>query len=113
MFSAFKPFLVTIAMISFLIIIGNFLSLQTGVYGSVSISRNKTVRMLSYIDDKNNNQWRSVTDFTDSGKWFSSSPDNIFHSAHCGYPKDYVITKSGPVASFRSDGVREIQPPSN
>ena len=100
-------------------IIGRWIGWKVIIY---NINDNKAVRLLSYIDDKNNNQWRRVTDFTDSGKWFSSSPDNIFYSAHCGHPKDYVITNSGPVASFRSDGivwqfknlsVREIQPPLN
>ena len=99
-------------------IIGRWIGWKVIIY---NISDNKAVKMLSYIDDKNNNQWRKVTDFTDSGKWYSSSPNNIFYSAHCGYPKDYVVTNSGPVASFRSDGivwqfknlsVREIQPPS-
>jgi hypothetical protein len=84
-----------------------------------NINHNKAVKMESFLDDKNNNQWRKVTDFTDKGRWYSSSSDKVFYSADCGYPKDYIITNSGPVAAFRSDGirwnfeylsVREIQP---
>jgi hypothetical protein len=45
----------------------------------------------------------------------------VFYSANCGRPKDYIITNSGPIVTFRSDNmiwdfidlsVREIQPPS-
>ncbi len=97
-------------------IIGRWIGWKVIIY---NINDNKAVRMLSYIDDKNNNQWTKVTDFTDKGGWYSSSSDKLFYSAGCGYPKDYVITNSGPVAAFRSDGirwnfkylsVREIQP---
>ena len=78
------------------------------------------VRMESYIDDANNNTWIKVNDLTDDGGWFASTSDDEFDDAACGFPKNYVLTNSGPVASFRSDGivwdfknlsVREIQPP--
>jgi hypothetical protein len=62
--------------------------------------------MESFLDDKNNNQWRKVTDFMDKGGWYSSTSDKLFYSAGCGYPKNYIITSSGPVAAFRSDGIR-------
>jgi hypothetical protein len=77
------------------------------------------VKMESYIDEDNNNDWKQVTSLVDSGDWFASSSDEKFFSADCGLPKDYVVTNSGQVAAFRSDGiiwdfrdlsVREIQP---
>ncbi len=85
-----------------------------------NINNNKSVKMESYIDDDDDNSWKKVTDLTDSGGWYAISADNIFYSAHCGKPKDYVITNGGPIATFRSDNiaydfknfsVREIQAP--
>ena len=99
-------------------LIGRWVGFKVVIY---NINNDTAVKMKSYFDDKNNNHWRKVTEFTDRGGWYSDSPDNVFYSTHCGYPKDYVITSSGPIASFRSDGivwdfknlsVREIQPPS-
>lgn len=86
-----------------------------------NINNDTAVKMESYIDNENNNNWTKVTDFIDNGTWYSGSTDDVFYSANCGKPKNYVITNSGPIASFRSDGivwnfknlsVREIQPPS-
>jgi hypothetical protein len=77
------------------------------------------VKMESYLDEDNNNDWKQVTSLVDSGDWFARSSDEKFFSADCGLPKDYVVTNSGQVAAFRSDGiiwdfrdlsVREIQP---
>jgi hypothetical protein len=85
-----------------------------------NINNNTAVKMESYLDDKNNNNWRKVTDLVDDGGWYANSPDDVFYSAHCGKPKDYIVTNSGPVVTFRSDNmiwdfkdlsVREIQPP--
>ena len=61
--------------------------------------------MESYIDDGNNNTWIKVNDLTDDGGWFANSSDDEFGDAGCGLPKNYVVTSSGPVASFRSDGI--------
>ena len=78
------------------------------------------VRMESYIDVANNKTWIKATELIDNGGWFASTSDLVFYSAYCDRPKDYVITKSGPLVTFRSDGmvwnfrnlsVREIQPP--
>ena len=86
-----------------------------------NINNDTAVKMESYIDNENNNNWTKVTDFIDNGTWYSGSSDEVFYSANCGKPKNYVITNSGPIASFRSDGIvwnfknlsiREIQPPS-
>ncbi len=81
----------------------------------------KAVKMESYIDDNNKNDWKKVTELTDDGGWFANSSDDVFYSAGCGKPKDYIITNGGSIVTFRSDNVsyyfknlsvREIQPPS-
>lgn len=86
-----------------------------------NIDNEKAVKMESYIDDNNKNDWRKVTELTDDGGWFANSSDDEFHSAGCGKPKDYIITNGGSIVTFRSDNVsyyfknlsvREIQPPS-
>jgi hypothetical protein len=85
------------------------------------INNDKAVKMESYIDDKNNNNWKKVTELIDKGGWYADTSDKVFYSANCGRPKDYIITNSGPIVTFRSDNmiwnfidlsVREIQPPS-
>jgi hypothetical protein len=78
-----------------------------------------SVKMESFIDDNNDNVWKKVNEITDEGGWFANSSDKEFDSANCNKPKDYVITNSGPIASFRADNIafdfkslsiREIQP---
>jgi hypothetical protein len=85
-----------------------------------NIYNDTAVKMESYIDDKNNNNWTKVTDVIDNGGWYARSADNIFYSANCGRPKDYIITNGGSIVTFRADGivwdfknlsVREIQSP--
>jgi hypothetical protein len=98
-------------------LIGRWIGWKVVIY---NINNDTAVKMESYLDDNNNNQWRKVTEFTDRGGWYADTRDKVFYRAHCGYPKDYIITNSGPIASFRSDGiawdfknlsVREIQSP--
>ena len=83
-----------------------------------NIDNNKAVKMESYLDDKNNNDWKKVSDLIDNEGWFAKSNDSVFYSAGCGKPKDYVITNAGPIATFRADNaelsfkdlsIREIQ----
>jgi hypothetical protein len=83
-------------------------------------NNNKAVKMESYIDYNDNNNWRKVSEIVDNGGWFAKSLDEKFYSADCGRPKDYIMTNSGPLVTFRSDNmiwdfadlsVREIQPP--
>jgi hypothetical protein len=85
-----------------------------------NINNNKAVKMESYIDDNDNNNWRKVSETVDNGGWFARGSDEEFYSAGCGRPKDYVMINSGPLVTFRSDNmvwdfadlsVREIQPP--
>ena len=81
---------------------------------------NDTVKMESYLDDENNNQWKKVTGFVDNGGWYANTDDVTFFSAGCGKPKDYVITNPGDLVTFRTDNiiwdfknlsVREIRSP--
>ena len=79
------------------------------------------VKMESYFDNNSDNNWVKVTEMTDDGGWPARSSDDLYYSVDCGgRPKDYVVTNSGPIATFRSDditwnfknlSVREIQPP--
>ncbi|MBV9178523.1 MAG: hypothetical protein JO297_15975 [Nitrososphaeraceae archaeon] len=87
-----------------------------------NINNNKAVKMESYLDDKNDNNWKKVSDVVDNGGWYAKSSDKVFYSVDCGRPKDYIITNAGPIATFRADNVamnfrdlsiREIQPPQN
>jgi hypothetical protein len=85
-----------------------------------NINDNKAVKMESYLDDNDNNHWKKVSDIVDNGGWYARSSNEEFYSAGCDRPKDYIITNSGPLVTYRSDNmewdfadlsVREIQPP--
>jgi hypothetical protein len=85
-----------------------------------NINKDTGVKMESYLDENANNNWKKVTELVDNGGWYADSPDSVFYSAGCNKPKDYVITNSGPIATFRSDNmiwqfkdlsVREISVP--
>ncbi len=99
-------------------ILGRWIGWKVVMY---NIRNDSAVKMESYIDNHNDNNWVKVTELVDDGGWFARSTDDVFYSVDCGgRPKDYVITNSGPIASFRSDdltwnfknlSVREIQPP--
>lgn len=84
-----------------------------------NIDNGSGVKMESYIDNDNKNKWIKVNELTDNGEWFANSSDEEFNSANCNKPKDYVITNSGPIATFRADNIafdfknlsiREIEP---
>jgi hypothetical protein len=99
-------------------IIGRWIGWKVVVY---NMNNDTAVKMESYLDDKANNHWLKVTDLIDNGGWYANSPDPVFYGANCGKAKDYIITKGGPLAIFRSDNmtwnfrdlsVREIQSPS-
>jgi hypothetical protein len=85
-----------------------------------NIQSDKAVKMESYLDDTDTNHWLKVTDVIDDGRWYAKESDRVFYGADCGRPKNYVVTNSGPIATFRSDNmvwdfkdlsIREIQPP--
>jgi hypothetical protein len=98
-------------------IVGRWISWKVVMY---NINNNSTAAKLeSYLDDKNNNGWRKVTDLVDDGGWYANSSDEEFYSADCNRPKDYIITNGGPIVTFRSDNIvwdfknlsiREIDP---
>ena len=99
-------------------IVGRWIGWKVAMY---NINNNTAVKLESYLDDKNNNEWKKVVDLIDDGGWYANSPDKEFYSADCGRPKDYIITNGGPIVTFRSDNtiwdfknlsVREINPPS-
>ncbi len=99
-------------------ILGRWIGWKVVIY---NINNDKAVKMESYLDDKNNNNWKKVTELIDKDGWYADTSDKVFYSANCGRPKDYIITNSGPIVTFRSDNmiwdfidlsVREIQPPS-
>jgi hypothetical protein len=98
-------------------ILGRWVGWKVVMY---NINNGKAVKMESYIDDQDNNHWKKVTSLVDDGGWYARASDKDFYSTGCGKPKDYIITNSGPVATFRSDNmiwdfanlsIREIQPP--
>ena len=96
-------------------IVGRWIGWKVVMY---NINNDNAVKMESYLDDKNNNHWVKVTDLIDNGGWYADSSDSVFYSANCGKSKDYIITNSGTIVTFRSDNmildfknlsIREIQ----
>lgn len=94
---------------------GKWIGWKVAIYNINSTA----VKMESYIDAYDNNTWTKVSEVIDAGGWYASSSDQIFYSANCGKPKDYVIINPGPIVTFRSDkiiwdfknlSVREIVP---
>ena len=84
-----------------------------------NINNNSEVKLESYIDNTNTNYWVKVTDLVDDGGWFAKMPDSNFFGAGCYKDKDFIITNSGSIATFRSDNliwdfknlsIREIDP---
>ena len=83
-----------------------------------NIENNSAVKMESYLDIDATNNWIKVSEVEDKGGWYADTSDEIFYSANCGRGKDYIITNSGPIATFRADNlifdfknlsIREIQ----
>jgi len=84
-----------------------------------NINGNSEVKLESYIDNTNTNYWIKVTDLVDDGGWYAKMPDSNFFDAECSKDKDFIITNSGSIATFRSDNliwdfknlsIREIDP---
>lgn len=84
-------------------LLGRWVGWKVAIY---NINNNTAVKMESYLDDGNNNKWKKVTELIDDGGWYARSSDKEFYSAGCGRPKDYIITNSGPIVTFRSDNVK-------
>lgn len=70
-----------------------------------NINNNTSVKMESYIDDNNDNNWKKVNEVIDDGGWYANSSDEVFYSAKCNKPKDYIIINGGPLATFRADNI--------
>jgi hypothetical protein len=70
-----------------------------------NINNDKDVKMESYIDENANNNWRKVNELVDNGGWYANSPDSVFYSVDCNRSKDYIVTNSGPIVTFRSDNI--------
>jgi hypothetical protein len=85
-----------------------------------NLENDSSVKMESYLDINANNNWNKISEVEDNGKWYADTSDEEFYSVDCGKEKDYVITNSGPTATFRADNlifdfknlsIREIIPP--
>jgi len=92
------------------------------VYNIENGNETSAVKLESYIDSSNNNNWTKVSEFIDNGGWYSKSNILDFFNAGCDRARDYVITEGAPFLVFRTDNllldfkdfsIREIQPPLN
>jgi hypothetical protein len=70
-----------------------------------NLEEDSSVKMESYLDIDANNSWEKVSDVRDNGKWYADTSDEEFYSVDCGKEKDYIITNSGPTATFRADNL--------
>jgi hypothetical protein len=86
----------------------------------LQVNNQTAVKLDSYLDDRNNDSWKKVTDMIDNGGWYSRSSNEEFFSADCGKMRDQIIVEPGPFVIFRTDNlildfknlsVREIDPP--
>lgn len=98
-------------------LLGRWIGFKVAMY---NINNDTGVKMETYIDDNNTNQWKKVNEVVDTGGWFANGSDKEFNSANCGKSKDYIITNGGPIATFRADNlafdfkdlsIREIEAP--
>ena len=98
-------------------LINKWIGWKTVMY---NLDDDSSVKMESYLDINADNRWEKVSDFEDNGKWYADTSDEEFYSADCGKEKDYIITNSGPTATFRADNlifdfknlsIREIKAP--
>jgi hypothetical protein len=99
--------------------IGKWMGWKVIMY-NFKVNNTTAVKLESYIDFDNSGNWSKVTDFIDSGGWYAHTSNEEFFSADCRKPKDYIVTNSGPIATFRADNmvldfkdlsIREIQVP--
>ncbi|MGI0042908.1 MAG: S8 family serine peptidase, partial [Nitrososphaeraceae archaeon] len=93
---------------------GKFVGFKVAIY-NMQLNGKTVVKMESWVDPNNNNQWQKVYDFIHQGGWGSEGGE-------CRGASDQIVTWGGPIASFRWDdgnsidiknlSVREIVPPS-
>jgi hypothetical protein len=100
--------------------LNKWIGLKVVVYNIMTDNGTSAVKLETYIDNSNSNNWTKVSEIMDSGGWYSKSDDTEFFSAGCGRARDYVIADGGPNVIFRTDNIlldfkdlsiREIQPP--
>jgi hypothetical protein len=98
-------------------LINKWIGWKTVMY---NIENDSSVKMESYLDSHANNKWEKVSEVEDNGEWYADASDDEFYSVDCNKEKDYIITDSGPIATFRADNlifdfknlsIREIKPP--
>ncbi|MGH9913059.1 MAG: hypothetical protein ACRD4W_11495, partial [Nitrososphaeraceae archaeon] len=92
---------------------GKFVGFKVAIY-NMQLNGKTVVKMESWVDPNNNNQWQKVYDFIDQGGWGSQGDE-------CRGDDDQIVTWGGPIAAFRWDdgnsidiknlSVREIIPP--
>jgi hypothetical protein len=92
---------------------GKFVGFKTVMY-NIEQNGKTVVKLESYVDPNNNNQWQKVYEYIDKGGW---GGDGI----ECKGSSDQVLTWGGPSVTFRWDdgddidiknlSVREIVPP--
>src|SRR5918992_460217 len=83
-------------------IVGRWIGWKVVMY---NINYSAAVKLESYLDEKNDNEWTKVTELIDDGGWYADSSDEEFENADCDRPKDYIITDGGPIVTFRSDNL--------
>jgi len=83
-----------------------------------NVRNNTAVRMISYIDDKDNGTWTKISDSIDDGKWYVYTSNNKIYATKCNRTANYAVTNPGDIVSFSSEdmiwnfknlSVREIQ----
>jgi hypothetical protein len=92
---------------------GKFVGFKVVMY-NMQLNGKTVVKMETWVDPNNDNQWQKVYDFIDQGGWGNEGGE-------CNGEPDQIITWGGPIASFRWDNgnsidiknlsVREITPP--
>jgi hypothetical protein len=99
--------------------IGKWIGWKVVMY-NIDVNNTASVKLESYLDINNDGNWTMATELLDSGGWYARTSDAEFYDANCGKSKDYIVTNSGPIATFRADNmvldfkdlsIREIQPP--
>jgi hypothetical protein len=66
-----------------------------------NVDNDTAVQMEIYVDKNANNTWKKLTSLIDKGDWYTDNPR--FDDVNCEKPRNYIITNSGPIATFRSD----------
>ncbi len=79
---------------------GKWIGFKVAIF---NINEDKAVRMESYVDEYASNDWRKANSLDDIGNW--TSDDEDFDDEDCGKPRNYIVTNSGPIVTFRSDDI--------